>query len=166
LIFLTLNSILFGKVAAMKPEYKKILFCSDFSLDADNAFDTALDMAKRYGGRLSLLHVLPSTDNLAGVLDQPGARKDSPEDRETIEPVRQKLIDRYLHRLGGHPRYEFQVLRGVPIVEIVRCARLQEMDLIVLGAAGRSRSNKLHFGSTAEQVARRAHCTVMCIRNP
>ncbi len=83
-----------------------------------------------------------------------------------IDQAKQKLIDRYLHRLGGYPRYEFQVLMGVPIVEIVRFARLQEVDLIVMGAAGSSKSNKLHFGSTAENVARRAHCTVMSIRNP
>ena len=103
------------------------------------------------------------TDALA---DHPEARKDNPDDGETIEQAKQKLIDRYLHRLGGYSHYEFQVLKGVPIVEIVRFARLQEVDLIVLGAAGSSKSNKLHFGSTAENVARRAQCTVMCIRNP
>ena len=151
----------------MKPEYKKILFCSDFSLDADYAFHTALDMAERYGARLYLLHVLSATEYLADDLeDRPEARKDDPDDRKTIEQAKQKLIDRYLHRLGGYPHYEFQVLKGVPIVEIVRFARWQEVDLIVLGAAGSSKSNKLHFGSTAENVARRAQCTVMCIRNP
>ena len=114
-----------------------------------------------------LLHVLPATDDFADALaDHPEARKDNPDDGETIEQVKQKLIDRYLHRVGGYSHYEFQVLKGVPIVEIVRFARLQEVDLIVLGAAGSSRSNKLHFGSTAENVARRAQCTVMCIRNP
>ena len=151
----------------MKPEYQKILFCSDFSLDADNAFQAALDLAERYGTRLYLLHVLPATEHLAGALEgHPEARKNNPDYRETIEQRKQKLIDRYLHRLGGHSHYEFQVLKGVPIVEIVRFARSQEVDLIVLGAAGSSKSNKLHFGSTAENVARRAHCTVMCIRNP
>jgi nucleotide-binding universal stress UspA family protein len=151
----------------MKPEYQKILFCSDFSLDADNAFHTALDMAERYGARLYLLHVLPAADNLADALaDHQEARRDSPDDEETIEQVKQKFIDRYLHRLGGYPQYEFRVLMGVPIVEIVRFARSQEVDLIVMGAAGSSKSNKLHFGSTAENVARRAQCTVMCIRNP
>jgi nucleotide-binding universal stress UspA family protein len=151
----------------MKPEYQKILFCSDFSLDADYAFYTALDLAERYGAHLYLLHVLSATEHLAGALEiHPVARKDIPEDREMIDQAKQKLIDRYLHRLGGYPHYEFQVLKGVPIVEIVRFARLQEVDLIVLGAAGSSRSNKLHFGSTAENVARRAQCTVMCIRNP
>jgi nucleotide-binding universal stress UspA family protein len=151
----------------MKPEYKKILFCSDFSLDSDNAFHTALDMAERYGGRLYLLHVVPAADNLADALaDHPEAQKDNPEDGETIEQVKQKLIDRYLHRMGGYSHCEFQALKGVPIVEIVRFARSQEVDLIVMGAAGSSKSNKLHFGSTAENVARRAQCTVMCIRNP
>ena len=151
----------------MKPEYQKILFCSDFSLDADNAFHTALDMAERYGARLYLLHVLPAADNLADALaDHQEARRDSPDDEGTIEQVKQKFIDRYLHRLGGYPHYEFRTLRGVPIVEIVRFARSLEVDLIVMGAAGSSKSNKLHFGSTAENVARRAQCTVMCIRNP
>jgi nucleotide-binding universal stress UspA family protein len=162
-----LSNIFLAKGIAMKPEYKKILFCSDFSLDADNAFQAALDMAERYGARLCLLHVLPATGDLAGAVeDQPAAPTDIPENREPIEGAKQKLIDRYLHRLGGYPDYEFQVLKGVPIVEIIRFARLQEIDLIVLGAAGSSRSNKLHFGSTAENVARRAQCTVMCIRNP
>ena len=151
----------------MKPEYRKILFCSDFSLDADSAFHAALDLAERYGGLLYLLHVLPAADNLADALEgHPEAPKDNPDDRETIEQTKQKLIDRYLHRLGGYSHYDFLVLKGVPIVEIVRFARSQEVDLIVLGAAGSSKSNKLHFGSTAENVARRAPCTVMCIRNP
>ena len=112
----------------MKPEYQKILFCSDFSLDADNAFYTALDMADRYKTRLYLLHVLPAMGNLAGAVeDHPADPTDNPENSETIEPAKQKLVDRYLHRLGGYPEYEFQVLQGVPIVEIVRFARLQEV---------------------------------------
>jgi nucleotide-binding universal stress UspA family protein len=151
----------------MKPEYQNILSCSDFSPDADNAFYTALDLAVKYQARLVLLHVLPATDKWnESSEERPEVEKDGPTDKEMIDQAKQKLIDRYLHRLGGYPRYEFQVLMGVPIVEIVRFARLQEVDLIVMGAAGSSKSNKLHFGSTAENVARRAHCTVMSIRNP
>jgi nucleotide-binding universal stress UspA family protein len=151
----------------MKPEYKKILFCSDFSRDADYAFYTALDLTERYGAHLYLLHVLSAIEDLSDAMeDHPKAQKASPDDGETIGLAKQKLRDRYLHRLGGYLHHEFQVLKGVPIVEIIRFARLQEVDLIVLGAAGSSKSNKLHFGSTAENVARRAQCTVMCIRNP
>jgi nucleotide-binding universal stress UspA family protein len=151
----------------MKPEYQKILFCSDFSLDADYAFHTAVDMAERYQARLVLLHVLPASDNLTDALNyRSKGKNESPADRETINRAKQKLTDRYRHRLGNYTDYEFQVSTGVPIVEIVRFARSREVDLIVLGAVGSSQANKLHFGSTAENVSRRAHCTVMCIRNP
>ena len=150
----------------MKPEYQRILFCSDFSPDADYAFYTALDLAQRYDARLHLIHVVPAIDDLSGPLEDrlEGEKKGSTV-RKTMELARQKLIDRYLHRLRGHAHYDFQVSKGVPIVEIIRFARLQEVDLIVLGAAGSSKSHKLHFGGTAENVARRAQCTVMCIRN-
>jgi nucleotide-binding universal stress UspA family protein len=149
----------------MKPEYKTILFCSDFSPGADFAFYTALDLAERYEGRLYLLHVIPESDIYA----EPESKETAPDPGkkfEDLEKARQRLEDRYVHRLGRCSDYECRVLRGVPIVEIVRFARDQEVDSIVLGAAGTSSRNKLHFGSTAENVARRAPCTVMCIRQP
>ena len=49
---------------------------------------------------------------------------------------------------------------------IVRFARANGVDFIVLGASGSSELDKTTFGSTAENVARRAHCTVMAIRFP
>jgi universal stress protein A len=149
----------------MKPEYKKILFCSDFSPGADFAFYTALDMAERYRARLYLIHVIPESDKyFESPTEPPEAESAAPPTAEGLEQTRQKLEDRYVHRLGQYSNYEVQVLQGVPIVEIVRFARDREIDFIVMGAAGSSRRNILHFGSTAENVARRAPCSVMCIR--
>jgi nucleotide-binding universal stress UspA family protein len=37
--------------------YKNILFCTDFSEDAHIAFLNALDLAKKYGAKLHILHV-------------------------------------------------------------------------------------------------------------
>ncbi len=51
-------------------------------------------------------------------------------------------------------------------MEIVRYARENEVDFIVMGATGSSDLDKQTFGSTVENVARRAHCHVMAIRNP
>jgi nucleotide-binding universal stress UspA family protein len=151
----------------MKPEYKKILFCSDFSPGADFAFYTALDLAERYGAHLYLLHVIPEADIYADSPPESTEAKPGPAKRtEDLEKAGQKLEDRYVHRLGRCSDYECRVLCGVPIVEIVRFARDQVVDSIILGAAGTSSRNKLHFGSTAENVARRAPCTVMCIRQP
>ena len=38
-------------------DYKNILFCTDFSEDANIAFLHALDLAKKYGAKLHILHV-------------------------------------------------------------------------------------------------------------
>ena len=148
----------------MKPEYKNILFCSDFSPGADYAFFTALDLAERYGSHLYLIYVVPEVDRYAETDE--AAEKSTGPSAEVLEKARLRLEDRYVHRLGQLTNYEVRVLEGVPIVEIVRFARNEEVDLIVMGAAGSSSRNKLHFGSTAENVARRAPCTVMCIRKP
>lgn len=148
----------------MKPKYNKIMFCSDFSTGADQAFPTAVDLADRYGARLFLVHIIPESDRYLNETEAlPG--RDSTGGKDDLEAAVQKLEDRYLHRLGGYAEVETKVLRGVPIVEIVRFARDREVDLIVMGAAGSSARNKLHFGSTAENVARRAPCAVMCIRS-
>jgi len=41
------------------PQYKKVLFCTDFSENADYAFDFAYGIAKRDKGLLYILHVIP-----------------------------------------------------------------------------------------------------------
>ena len=38
-------------------DYKNVLFCTDFSEDANIAFLHALDMAKKYNAKLHVLHV-------------------------------------------------------------------------------------------------------------
>ena len=38
---------------------KKIAFCTDFSENADQAFEMAFDLAKKYQAQLLLIHVVP-----------------------------------------------------------------------------------------------------------
>ena len=76
------------------------------------------------------------------------------------------LKARYGDRLEECNQAVFEVRVGVPFVEIVRYAREHNVDFIVMGASGSSELDKQTFGSTVENVARRAHCHVMAIRNP
>ena len=86
--------------------------------------------------------------------------------RSLLDKGVQKLKEKYGAKMGAFQNYEYQVGGGVPFVEIVRFARAHNVDFIVLGASGSSELDKTTFGSTAENVARRAHCTVMAIRFP
>ncbi|MBI4766261.1 MAG: universal stress protein [Deltaproteobacteria bacterium] len=153
----------------MAINFKKILFCTDFSEDADNALSTALDLAKRYQARFYVLHVLHSVyQSMPDSCEEPGKDGGGPIfSPEQLEKGTQKLKERYEPKMGAlKTNYEFQVVCGVPFLEIIRFARAQNVDCIVLGAAGTSAIKRITFGSTAENVARRAHCTVMIIRVP
>jgi nucleotide-binding universal stress UspA family protein len=152
----------------MALKYKKILYCTDFSEDADYAFLTALDMARKYRAQLYIFHVVHSPYKyIRNVVDeQVGKGEEAFISREIIEKGTKELKERYEPKTGAFTNYEFHLTGGVPFVEIVRFARAQGVDCIVLGAVGNSDLDRTTFGSTAENVARRAHCTVMAIRYP
>ncbi len=152
----------------MTIKYEKILFCTDFSEDADYAFLTALDLAEKYKARLFIFHVLHSPYKyMRSVVDEPLlGGEETFFSQEFIEKTITSLKERYEAKMGDFGQYEFHAVIGVPFVEIVRFSRAQDVDCIVLGAAGSSDLDRITFGSTAENVARRAHCTVMAIRYP
>ena len=59
----------------MELKYKNILYCTDFSEDADYAFLTALDMAEKYQAHLIVFHVLHSSYKYTRqVVDEPVRR--------------------------------------------------------------------------------------------
>ena len=56
------------------------------------------------------------------------------------------------------------VAQGKPSAEIVRVAREEVVDMIVLGTHGKGVLDKALFGSTTERVVRRAPCPVLTCR--
>ena len=150
-------------------KYNNILYCSDFSEEAEMAFHHAVDFCQRYGARLHLLHVLHSGYKyMRHVVDEyvDPDKEEQVVDETLLGQAEADLKVRYGDRLENCTRAVYVVRVGVPFVEIVRYAREQAVDFIVMGASGSSELDKQTFGSTVENVARRAHCHVMAIRNP
>ncbi len=150
-------------------EYRNILYCSDFSEESEMAFHHAVDFCKRYGAKLHLLHVLHSGYKyMRHVVDEyiDPDKEEQVADEELMNQAEEDLRARYSDKLENCKHAVFTVRIGVPFVEIVRYARENGVDFIVMGASGSSELNKQTFGSTVENVARRAHCHVMAIRNP
>ena len=150
-------------------QYSNILYCSDFSEEAEMAFHHAVDFCQRYDAQLHLLHVLHSGYKYMRHIVDEYVNEDKEEqvaDDELIAQAESDLKSRYGERLENCSQAAFAVRVGVPFVEIVRYAREHKVDFIVMGASGSSELDKQTFGSTVENVARRAHCHVMAIRNP
>jgi nucleotide-binding universal stress UspA family protein len=82
------------------------------------------------------------------------------------EPDTDELL-RMLHNVV--PRnppvdHEYRLLKGEPAREIVRAAKDDAVDLIVLSTHGRTGLGRVLMGSVAESIVRRAHCPVLTLK--
>jgi len=143
---------------------KKVLFPVDFSEGSDNALPYAVDMAKHYGAKLYLLHVIQDLAKATGWY-VPHVSLD--ELYRDIEKNAAKEMDRYgVEELRGYKDVERHILKGTPYEEILKFAVDNKADLIVIGTHGRKGLDKALFGSTAEKVVRDAPCPVLSVRLP
>ena len=87
-------------------------------------------------------------------------------DQGIVDEAQMRLSREYEGRMGDFKSYTFVIACGSPEIEIIRYARKNDIDLIVMGALGKAEVDKLEHGSTVANVSRYAHCHVMAIRNP
>ena len=154
------------------PEYGNVLFCTDFSEDANIAFLHALNLAVKHGAMLHILHVPHSpfvyAKNIVDEHLQEGKSEEGQAffDQEIVDEAQIKLRSEYEGRMGDFKSYKFVVACGSPEIEIIRYARKNNIDVIVMGAQGKGEAGKVEHGNTVASVAKYAHCHVMAIRNP
>ena len=143
-------------------EFKTILFATDFSEGSDFAFQAALSLARKYDGKLIVIHVINEPVDLRGFY-VPHISFDKLE--EEIEQGAEKLMEKFCRtHMQDFSNYETHVLPGIPYDEIIKRAETHNADLIVLGTHGRTGLDHVLFGSTAEKVVRKSPIPVMTIR--
>lgn len=140
--------------------FKKVLFCTDFSENADFAFKYAVDAANRFQNcELYLLHVIPESDSQFW--------KTYLYEVEDVDSKAKSDIDRrvqtYTSKLpkGMKMHTEFRV--GRDYQEILNFAEKQKVDLIVIGRQGQSSIQKALFGNVTEKIVRKAQCAVLVV---
>lgn len=145
-------------------DIKRILFPTDFSEGSDNALPYAADMAKHYGAKLYVLHVMHDIAQATGWY-VPHISMD--ELYKDIEKNAKKEIEKYgVEELRGFKDIDRTVIKGIPYDEIIKFAKENKIDLIVIGTHGRKGLDRVIFGSTAERVVRDAPCPVLSVRLP
>lgn len=145
-------------------DIKRILFPTDFSEGSDNALPYAVDMAKHYGAKLYVLHIMHDMAQATGWY-VPHVSMDAL--YKDIEAGAKKEIERYgVAGLEGFKDIERIVVKGIPYDEVIKFAKENKIDLIVIGTHGRKGLDRVIFGSTAERVVRDAPCPVLSVRLP
>src|SRR5690242_8829290 len=135
-----------------------ILHPTDFSEPSNSALGLACALARDYGARLVVLHVMaPPVVTSAGGVAAPNPLG--------LRAAAQGELDR-LEVPGAGLRVERRLAEGDPTAEILRAAGDTKTDLIILGTHGRTGLGRLLMGSVAEQVMRQAPCPVLTVKTP
>src|SRR5690242_1222416 len=139
--------------------FTKILCAIDFSPASLKGLDYAVSLAKLSQAQLHVLHVVqPVADYMAAGMSD----IDVPTMRAAAES---RLHDIVVERLGKRVTVSEGISVGKPSQLILQTADEQAVDLLVLGVADRSGFDMMFFGSTANQVIRRAKCPVLTVRD-
>ena len=147
-------------------QLKKMVFCTDFSENADQAFELALDLTKKYNAQLLLVHVVPPLVFPSPVMEEFISEQAN---YQFIEQVVQRSMEQiettYISRLEDYGNYRIQVLSGHPASEILNFIDQEKVDLVVMGTHGFTGLAHFFLGSTAEKVVRRAGCSVLTVQS-
>lgn len=165
--------------------YRKILYASDLSESGRYAFPHAAGMAKFFGAKLTVIHVVESspdidrrlfsyideafweeikTRNLQEARDLLIQRRRS---NAAIEDAVGKRYDDILDAMAAEPlvKYEIVVKMGDPAKLIVQEAESGGYDLIVIGSHGHGLMSAV-MGTTVEQVLKHSKIPVLVVRVP
>jgi len=145
------------------PKYKKVLFCTDFSENADHAFDYAFGIAKRDSSLLSILHILAENPYKA-YADVMITGEDLEKLQKAIEEdLDNKFRDHYVKKIEDGIKFEIVTISGREDEEILKFAKKENVDIIVMGTHGRTGIEHVFFGSVAEKVLRHSPFPVFVI---
>ncbi len=142
---------------------KKILFPTDFSETSEEATKYAVSFARDCKAKLYALHVVNEKVFTEG-LNLPRVVSVEELEKEMTLEAKKRLQTLVPEEERAGLDWEPVIRQGEPFLEIIRFAKENDIDLIVIGTHGRSGFEHIIFGSTAEKVVRKAPCPVLSVR--
>jgi len=145
-------------VASGDIQVKSVMIATDFSEASDKALRHALAIARHYGAKLYLVHVVSS---LGFTMVGPDAVTQA---TEVVWRDARELEKRLVQSgtLAGLPN-EVVVRQGNVWDEVDQIIAEEEIDLVVIGTHARRGWGKLLLGSVAEHIFRQANCLVLTV---
>ncbi len=147
----------------IKP-YQHILVAVDFTRFSDAAVKRALELARFYNAKLSLInaveHIVFQSGDTDGVIVPYDYLK---EDQLLFDSAETRL--KRLAESIDWPDLQYKVLWGTPKSAVLSYAEAQNVDLVVVGSHGRHGLARL-MGSTATGLVNNVRCDVTVVKIP
>lgn len=150
--------------------FKKVLVPVDGSEQSLHAFEKAVQMAMKFDGELTLLHVysvmypvsvspfiMGETEALAPELVTKLGEVARKAGAQIVASGKRRAKAKGVH-------VETLLRKGHTVEEILRTAEEGKFDLIVIGARGLSRVKRIFLGSVSQGVITHAPCPVLVVK--
>jgi nucleotide-binding universal stress UspA family protein len=137
---------------------QRILLAADGSENALKAARWAAALAKTYGAKVTVLHVVHIPAALAGSTVLPGGATDVAVVTRLMEQAAEGVITittPILDEVGVE--YDTRIEYGHTAETIVRVANEEQIDLIVMGSRGLTAASALLLGSVSHKVLHTIH---------
>jgi nucleotide-binding universal stress UspA family protein len=141
---------------------RRILCPTDFSEGASEAISQASEFALQAGAAIYLVNVIPV---LPALPTDPNFVFKVPEYERALHADAHRHLEQLAQGLRAK-RLETQTFvgHGDAAAEIVRIAKQEQVDLIVIATYGKTGWRRFAFGSVTEKVVRLATCPVLTLR--
>lgn len=145
---------------------RKILVPTDGSDHAKKAIDYACDLGLKYGATVYLLHIVHKSGlpkKLLEVIEE--HKKVERVDlllREIGERI-MNLAEREVEKKGLKNFHSF-VIEGDPAETIIKFAKKENVDMIVMGSRGLGTLQGVFLGSVSHKVCNLADCACMTVK--
>ncbi len=150
---------------------KKILFATTSSAICNDASRVAFRLAKKHNSKLYIFYALgfPTHGFGSYVVDFKTGEHEY-YSLEYIGRVKKEIENTYADKLKQLADYKIETLAGVPYREILRLARKEAVDLIIMGPHIKEAKGALLYrnfiGCTMKSVTKKARCPVMIVGRP
>ncbi|OQY50258.1 MAG: universal stress protein [Desulfobacteraceae bacterium 4572_89] len=135
-------------------KFEKILNPVDGSEHSVHATRSAIELARQFKSLIILLHC---HSRFPVVLSEPYFQQAINEIMKSSEEL-VKPFESMLEESGV--KYEIRILEGLPGTTIANVAKIEKLDLIVMGSRGVTNFEGLFLGSVAHQVLHKSTCPV------
>lgn len=143
----------------------KILYPTDFSKAAENAFFYALELTRKLNAELVLAHIYELPE-LGRALHNTSREVFEIMEMETLEKFKKSVESlREKAKSNGYDNIDFKHImsEGLIVPKIVQLAKNENADYIVMGTTGATGIKEVFLGSVAAGVIDNSPCNVLSI---
>lgn len=145
------------------PDFPQNILCTvDYSDASTRALNNAIKITRAFNASLHIVNVFEPIENKYSTRYE----ADFKQENQKNEQDNEKRFKEFLKSFNFTDiNYRTQILRGIPDKEIIRLIEQNQLDLLFMGATGKTFIQRIMLGSVTEKVIRELPCSVVITKS-